>query len=62
MIPEVEMSLKYQTVCPKQGEDWIKLAEMLSEPLGSDDRETALAAIRNCDVCQIHFKRFLDGY
>jgi len=62
MRPETETLLNHQETCPKCSADWINLAEMLLAPLGEDDRETALAMIKNCDYCGIKFRRFLDGY
>ena len=64
MIPVLETSLKYRDECPKCGANWIALADMLGDSLDSDNRATALATIQGCPygICQIHFKRFLDGY
>lgn len=60
MIPILETSLEYRDRCPKCDTDWQALEGMLYEPIYSDNRQVALAIIKNCDVCQVKFRKFME--
>tara|TARA_Y100000310_G_scaffold298129_1_gene331764 strand:+ start:467 stop:817 length:351 start_codon:yes stop_codon:yes gene_type:complete len=44
-----------KNICPKQGESWNTLYEMLMEPTHSENYKLAHLIISNCTCCQQHF-------